>query len=330
MCEAATHRHGKELIRATRPYQAEKRWLSWWHLASGYALLGVGMAAAVLGSHWALRAGGVMLAALSMLKLFIVYHDFMHRALLKRSVVAKALMHLFGYFILAPPSIWKRTHDFHHAHTAKLAGSQVGSFPTLSTLMYERLPESRQRAYRISRSPWVIALGLVTVFLWGMCVAPLLKKPRENRQAAYALALYAAIGAATIYFAGVEAWLLAVIAPHAIAALLGSYLFYAQHNFPRMDIRSRHDWEYTHAAIRSSSYCRMGPMMRWFSGNIGYHHVHHLNSAIPFYNLPEAMDHVPELHHPIETSLHPRDVLACLRLKLWDPKAKDMVPFTQG
>jgi acyl-lipid omega-6 desaturase (Delta-12 desaturase) len=322
-----TTRPAKELIAATRPHQRERRWLSWFHLISGLLLMLLGMLGAMLAPWWALRMAAVALAALSMLKLFIVYHDYMHRALLKRSRIAKLIMHAFGYFILAPPAIWKRTHDFHHAHNAKLASSQVGSFPTLSTLMYERLPPAKQRAYRLARSPWAIVLGWLTIFLIGMCAAPFVGKPRENRDGAIALVLYAALAALVIRFAGLPAYLLGVVLPHAIAAAVGSYLFYAQHNFPGVELRSRHDWEYGHAALASSSYCRMGPVMRWFSGNIGYHHVHHLNSAIPFYNLPRAMADVPELGRPVETSLSLSDVTGCLDLKLWDPTAQAMVRF---
>jgi omega-6 fatty acid desaturase (delta-12 desaturase) len=74
----------------------------------------------------------------------------------------------------------------------------------------------------------------------------------------------------------------------------------------------------------------MGPLMRWFTGNIGYHHVHHLNSKIPFYRLPAAMDAIEELQSPAVTTLHPRDVVACLRLKLWDPLSERLVPWPIG
>jgi omega-6 fatty acid desaturase (delta-12 desaturase) len=118
--------------------------------------------------------------------------------------------------------------------------------------------------------------------------------------------------------------------PLNIAFIAGTYLFYAQHNFEGVKLRGRHEWEFTRAALESSSYMPMGPAMRWFTGNIGYHHVHHLNSRIPFYRLPEAMAAIPELQHPGETRLRPRDVFACLSLKLWDAEAQQMVPFPDG
>jgi omega-6 fatty acid desaturase (delta-12 desaturase) len=160
-----------------------------------------------------------------------------------------------------------------------------------------------------------------------MCVKPFFTKPKDNAGAGFAILFYAAIAAATIYLAGLEAYLFAVLIPHAIAAALGSYMFYAQHNFPGIEIRSRHDWSYTDAALRASSYMKMGKVMEWFSGNIGYHHVHHLNSSIPFYNLPKAMAEVPELQEPVETSLGIGDVVRCLRLKLWSNDEHDMVGY---
>jgi len=128
------------------------------------------------------------------------------------------------------------------------------------------------------------------------------------------------LGGATLFFA--------FLLPNLISHALGAYLFYAQHNFPTAHIQAREEWTFVRAALESSSYMQLGPVMRYFTGNIGYHHVHHLNHRIPFYRLPEAMAGIPELQNPRGmTSLAPRDVLACLRLKLWDPAAGRLVPF---
>ena len=115
-----------------------------------------------------------------------------------------------------------------------------------------------------------------------------------------------------------------------VATATGAYLFNAQHNFPEMDVQPRHEWEYTHAALHSSSYMKTGPIMGWLTGNIGYHHVHHLNPGIPFYRLPEAMKGIPELQTPHATSLHPKDIVACFQQKLWDPEQQVMVGYPKG
>jgi omega-6 fatty acid desaturase (delta-12 desaturase) len=108
---------------------------------------------------------------------------------------------------------------------------------------------------------------------------------------------------------------------------LGSYLFYAQHNFPSARLDEGSAWDYATAALAGSSNIPMGPLMRWFTGNIAYHHVHHLNARIPFYRLPEAMAGLEELQSPGVTTLSPKGIYHCLRLKLWDADRQHLVNF---
>ncbi len=103
-----------------------------------------------------------------------------------------------------------------------------------------------------------------------------------------------------------------------MATATGSYLFYAQHNFPGMRLCHRADWSFTGAALHASSMFSMGRIMHWFTGNIGYHHVHHLNPMVPFYRLPETMRAIPELQRPKTTSWRIRDIIACCQLYAWD------------
>ena len=128
----------------------------------------------------------------------------------------------------------------------------------------------------------------------------------------------------------IQALVWGMLVPMAIAGALGSYMFYAQHNFPGMLRRHGSEWDHAHAALHSSSFMRMGPLMHWFTGNIGYHHVHHLNAKIPFYRLPEAMAGIKELQSPVTTSLNPIDVMNCLRLKVWDPVAERLLTFGEA
>lgn len=119
----------------------------------------------------------------------------------------------------------------------------------------------------------------------------------------------------------------AFLIPTWIAMLSGAYLFYIQHNFPEAKIADQQDWAYVDAALSASSYLETGMVMRWFTGNIGYHHVHHLNAKIPFYRLPEAMKGLVGLQNPGRTSLSIRDISGCLRLKLWDSDLRQFVTF---
>jgi omega-6 fatty acid desaturase (delta-12 desaturase) len=121
-----------------------------------------------------------------------------------------------------------------------------------------------------------------------------------------------------------------VLLPMTIASALGSYLFFAQHSFKRMHIISPEAWTYYRAAMESSSYMRLNRLMQWFTGNIGYHHIHHLNIRIPFYRLPEVMAAVPELQSPVITSLSLRDIVDCFRSSLWDEDRQRMVSYHEA
>ena len=107
----------------------------------------------------------------------------------------------------------------------------------------------------------------------------------------------------------------------------GAYLFFAQHNFPGAEFEEGKEWDYSNAAIKSTSFLVMSPVMTWITANIGYHHVHHVNHRIPFYRLKEAMENTPELQNPITTTLSIKDVIACLKLKVWDSEKRELVGF---
>jgi omega-6 fatty acid desaturase (delta-12 desaturase) len=102
-------------------------------------------------------------------------------------------------------------------------------------------------------------------------------------------------------------------------------LFYAQHNFPGVTFGDKNGWTFEKAAMESSSYLKTGSLLAWFTANIGYHHIHHLNHRVPFYRLPEAYQAVPELRRAPIVTLRPLDILRCLRLKVWCVETQSMV-----
>ena len=128
-------------------------------------------------------------------------------------------------------------------------------------------------------------------------------------------------------FGGWPLLIYAVLIPVGISSAVGAYLFYAQHNFPGVKLRERAEWDHVFAAMESSSYIPMSPLMAWFTGNIGYHHIHHLNHKIPFYRLPKVMSEFEELQSPGRTTLYPWDIFRCLQLKLWDPEQDELITF---
>lgn len=328
---ATVERSGRSLIDATRPYLAENRTRTLLEIAITFALLAALIAASVARVlPLAVRIPTSLLAGLIVVRGFILYHDFQHGALLRGSKLSKLLFGLYGLLVLTPPSVWRATHNYHHAHTAKLVGSHVGSFWTVTVDMYAKLTPAERALYRFVRSPLNIALGYLTIFLYGMCLSAFLRNKRKHTDGLVALLLHIVLSVVLAVFVGVDVWLLGLVLPLVVACAVGGYLFYAQHNFEGIEIQPRETWEYTRAALESSSYMKSGVVVRWLTANIGYHHVHHLNPGIPFYRLPEAMAHVPELRHPHETSLMPGDVIACFRLKLWDAGQHRMVGYPEG
>ncbi|MDI1451190.1 fatty acid desaturase [Polyangium sp. 6x1] len=318
---------GNEIVAVTRPFASEDRARSVYHVASTFAVLALATAVAAVAPYKPLRILGSVIEGLVIVRAFILAHDFQHGALLRKSKVGSAIFSLYGALVLTPPRVWRQTHNYHHAHTAKIVGAQIGSYPVMTVEMWKRAPRSKRLAYAVARHPLTILFGYVTIFLAGMCISAFLRNPKENWDSAAALVLHAALVSTITYFFGWEMTLLVLVGPLFIGCALGSYLFYAQHNFPGVHMQPRQTWTFARAAVESSSFMRCGPIMSYFTGDIGYHHVHHLNAAIPFYRLREAMAAIPELQVEPQTSLSPRDILHCFSLKLWDPQAGKMVPF---
>jgi omega-6 fatty acid desaturase (delta-12 desaturase) len=315
----------KQLLLATRPFAREQPWRSWWHLGSTIAALGIFVALACSETPWVLRLPFSVTAGLLLVRFFVLYHDHQHGSILRGSKLADAIMLLFGLLSLNPPSVWKRSHDHHHRNNSKTFGRNVGSYPLLTVDAYQALTTWERLRYAAARHPLTMLFGYLTVFLVWMCLVPLLANPRRHFDAGLSIILH--VGLMGFGFDETDDLWLAGLIPFFVGSAVGAYLFFAQHNFPQARLQTGQKWDYVSAALQSSSFIRMGWLMRWFTGNIGYHHVHHLNFKIPFYRLPEAMKSIPELQTPLTTSLRPRDVISCLRLKLWDPLTEKLVTW---
>jgi len=317
----------KILINATREYAIEVRSLSWWHTISTLLLVMCAISMTFLLPAWPFGVITSVIAGLLLVRCFILYHDFMHGAILRKSEWANPVFSLLGLYILTPKRVWKETHNYHHAHTAKIATSHIGSFKMVTTHMWKRMNCWQRLNYRFIRHPFNFIFALFTVFAVGMCLSSFRRDMRKHWDSLLALVLHIIIAVTVIRIAGADKYFLGILLPLMLAATIGAYLFYAQHNFPDTHVKPMNEWNYVYAAMHSSSYMKMGPLLRWITGNIGYHHVHHLNAQIPFYRLPEAMAAIPELQKPPATSLKPRDIYRCLQLKLWDPEKGQMVGY---
>ncbi len=302
---------------------------SWWTVLSTGLLLVL----SIIGTLWLDSLMGRLacsaLAGLLILRFFVIYHDQQHHAILPKSRMAERLMRVFGIFSLSPSSVWRSSHNYHHKHNSKLRSAHIGSFPVMTRTEYLKSPPGTRFKYLFMRHPLTILFGYVFAFLWGMCLYPFINQPKEHKDCLFAFVVHVLIGVALVYFFGWTALLLTQLLPHFIACGIGSYLFYAQHNFPDVSFFDRAGWAYEKAALESSSYMKTGPVMAWFTANIGYHHIHHLNARIPFYRLPEVWRKMPELQKPKTTSLSPLQIFRCLRLKFWDVEAQRMIGFRE-
>ncbi len=279
---------------------------------------------------WPVRLAAGVVEGLTLVRGFILFHDFFHGAILRGSTAARVLFSAYGVAVMTPPRVWRETHNYHHAHNGKIVGSHVGAYPIVTVAMWSRMTAPQRLGYRAARHPATVALGYFTVFAWGMCVAPFLRAPRKHFAGILALALQGLVAWLTVRTFGWAAYGFAVFGPLALATCAGSYLFYAQHTFPGAIFQPRESWTYVRAALESSSYMPMGPVMRFFTGNIGFHHVHHLNPTIPFYRLPEAMEGIPELRAPKVTRLRVREIADNFRAGVWDPEQNQIVPFAEA
>ena len=284
-------RVGKELIKATRPFAVEDVASSWWHVGSTFGLLIV----TLIGSR-----------------------------------VAWFLFRVYAAFALTPPRSWRQSHNYHHGHVGRISAASIGAFPVMTTNMWRDASAAARASYRLQRHPLVVLSGYLTIFALNICVIPLLREPKRYWDSAVVLLAHGLLIGLLWVVGGFDVAFFAVLLPMTLASALGSYLFFAQHSFKRMHIISPESWTYYRAALESSSYMRLNRLMQWFTGNIGYHHIHHLNVRIPFYRLPEAMAAVPELQSPVTTSLSPREIRDCFNAALWDEDLQRMVSFREA
>jgi omega-6 fatty acid desaturase (delta-12 desaturase) len=316
---------GKELTRATARFAQDDPARSWWYVLSTGGLMLAAYGGTLWNFHPLAKLACSVAAGFLTMRFFVIYHDQQHQAILAKSRAAEWLMRGFGILVLSPSSIWRSSHDYHHKHNSKLRSAHIGSFPVMTKAQYALSSQRERLTYLLIRHPLTITFGYLSMFLFGMCLNPFLSQPKKHFDCLIALVIHAAIGVALVSQFGWNALLLTQTIPLLLVLCMGSYVFYAQHNFPGVIFSDHEGWAYEKAALESSCYIKTNPLMAWFTANIGYHHIHHLNHRIPFYRLPEVFRALPELQHPKTTSFSPRDIWRCLRLKVWDAEAQRMV-----
>ncbi len=329
---ADERRAGAALIRQTKPYSEESVGTTWRLMATTLMVWAVALGTALFAPMWPVQLIAGVVTGLVTVRMFIFFHDWLHGAIFRKGWSARfgtVVMTFVGWYVMSPAPVWAETHDYHHRNNARMLGASIGSYPTVTTTMWRMMTPSQRRWYSFARNPLTMLFGYVTLFMGGMCIGSFVRNPKTHWQGPAALLVhFTAIGLVG-WFIGPAAAFFGVVLPSFVSSAAGAYLFYAQHNFPGIELRDRREWTYHHAALKCSSMFDMPAVMHWFTGNIGYHHVHHLNHKIPFYRLPEAMEGMTELQTPYRTSWRPSDVRAALKLKLWDAKQGRLITWAE-
>ncbi len=319
----------KEIIEATKLFASEIRSKSWWGFLVTLFLIAALISTLLADIPLFAKAIACVICGLLYVRMFVIYHDYQHRAILQKSWIARLLMNFVGIYLLAPTQIWTRSHEHHHNNNSKLTMSGIGSYPTISKAKFLSLNKGQRMLYLINRHPLTIIFGYFTLFIYWLNLKSFIQSPKKHVDSLFSLALHVIAGGFIWHFMGLLTFVLAWFMPFFIMAGMGSYLFYCQHNFPGASFKENKDWTYVGAALDSTSFLKLNPVMNWFTANIGYHHIHHINSRIPYYRLPEVMAAVPELTDVSSITFRLTDVIKCFQLKLWDEEKEDMITLSQ-
>lgn len=295
--------------------------------ATGYVALIVLMFASLDYGYWIALALAVVTGGF-LLRLFVIQHDCGHGSFFKSRRANDTIGRLISVLTLTPYGLWRRAHALHHASSGDLGRRGVGDIDTLTVSEYLGLSRLGRLRYRIYRNPLILILiGAPLYFLvfqrvpsagmWLSKEAWISVLSLNTAMIAFYGGLFATLGAGPV---------LMVFVPVAlIGAWAGVWLFFVQHQFEDTHWDKSDDWNLQVAALGGSSYYVLPRLLQWFTGNIGLHHIHHLNSRIPNYRLQECLDASPELRAMNRLTF--LESLKCVRLALWDEDQRKLVGF---
>ncbi|KRG10789.1 fatty acid desaturase [Staphylococcus sp. NAM3COL9] len=278
--------------------------------------------------HWSLAIISSIFASIFLIRTFIIFHDACHGSYLKKQKHNDLLGNVTGFLTMFPYRKWRREHLIHHAGSGNLEKRGIGDIWVMTVEEYTEASKSQRLTYRIYRNPLVMfVLGpFFLVFVSNRFNSKDAKK-KERINTWLNNILLIVIYGGLIYLLGAGHFF-AVFAPMMfIAGMLGIWLFYIQHTFEDSYFEESSEWDYVKAAIDGSSYYKLPKVLHWVTGNIGYHHVHHLNPRIPNYALEETHETVTPLHHA--TSITLIESLTSLKFKLYDESHKRFITFKE-
>ena len=320
----------KALVRELAPYRSPKLWRSIFELAVTLvpfvALSGLMMAAVEQGYWLALLL--LPLAAGLLLRLFLIQHDCGHGAFFPRRSANDWAGRCLGVLTLTPYACWARSHALHHASAGNLDARGFGDVDTLTVREFRSRSRLGRALYRMYRHPLVLfGLGPAYLFLLRhrLPIGLMSAGSRYWLSAIGTNVVLALLLGVLISQFGLAAVLLVQLPALLIAASVGVWLFYVQHQFEEGHWEREGQWSFHEAALQGSSHLELPPVLRWFTANIGAHHIHHLASRVPYYRLPEVLRDRPELVGVNRLTI--RDTFRTFGLALWDEDQKRLVPF---
>jgi acyl-lipid omega-6 desaturase (Delta-12 desaturase) len=288
-------------------------------------------------SMWAtLRFGYVFTLLLALpaagflLRLFLIQHDCGHGAFFRKRSSNDWVGRCLGALTLTPYDFWRQSHNIHHASSGNLDGRGIGDIDTLTVCEYVALPKLQRLRYRLYRHPLVMfGIGPAYLFLLRhrFPVGSLRNGWRQLTSTMATNAATAVLVAVMIWLVGLSPFLLVHLPITLLAASIGVWLFYVQHQFEETSWAPGSEWNLHEAALHGSSHYDLPPVLRWFTANIGVHHVHHLCSRIPFYRLPEVLRDHPKLTEAGHLTIG--ESLRSVRLVLWDEDSRRLISFKE-
>lgn len=320
---------GPILARRFKAYRADARRsiLQLFTTGAPFIALLVLMAAVSGDRYWLTLLLAVPAAGL-LVRLFIIQHDCGHGSYFRSRAANDFVGRALSLLTLTPYASWAQGHAEHHASAGNLDRRGRGDVETWTVAEYQSATSSRRLFYRLYRNPFVmVGLGapINFILLQRLPVHPNADSRRSILGLDLALVATFGLLCASFGFVRVLATYLPVIV---IASWIGNWLFYVQHQFDKAEWDRDTDWNFHAASLSGSSYFKLPPILRWFSGNIGLHHVHHLSSRVPNYYLQACVDAAPELDR-VSNEITLRESLACWRLALWDERRGKLVGFRE-
>jgi len=299
-----------------------------WQLANTfgpYSLLWYLMYRSIAVSWW-LAAPLAILAGGFLVRVFIIFHDCGHGSFFKSRRANHILGFITGVLTFTPYYHWRGEHAQHHATSGDLDHRGTGDLWTLTVQEYLESSRWKRFAYRLARNPFVLfVLAPLFVFLVKHRLPKTTATPRERHSVYWTnlAVLGVAIGLSWLF--GIKAYLLIQLTVLMVAHMAGLWLFYVQHQFDGVYWERGEDWDYTSAALQGSSFYKLPRILQWFTGNIGFHHIHHLSSRIPNYNLERC-----HRAHLLFQSVKPVTLFSSLKsftFRLWDEQDRKLVGY---